>query len=131
MSYLLDTCAWKSLFLRTPLAPRARVLADPATPLHLLDVSFLEIAKAVESGTLELNRPLRQWLRDALAENVTVLPVSPEIAALACELRTKEGFPHKDPFDQLICACARVQGLTLVTRDGLIIKWGGVPTLVY
>ena len=38
---------------------------------------------------------------------------------------------RKNPFDQLICACARVQGLTLVTRDRLIIKWGGVPTLAY
>ena len=131
MSYLLDTNAWKALFTRTKLAPGARTLADAATPLHLLDVSFLEIAKAVESGTLRLDRPVRQWLRDALAENVTVLPVSPEMAALACELRAQENFPNKDPFDQLVCACARVQGLTLVTRDGLIEKWGGVPTLRY
>ena len=131
MSYLLDTNAWKALGLNMKLAPAARFLTDPKLPLTLLDVSFMEIAKAAENGTLTLDRPVRQWLKDATAENVTVLPVSPEMAALACELRTEHAFPNKDPFDQLIVACAKVHGLTLVTRDGPIIRWGGVPTLRY
>ena len=74
---------------------------------------------------------MRQWLKDALAENVTVLPISPEMAALAGELRAQHAFPNKDPWHQLIAAGAKVQGLTLVTRDGPLLAWGGVPTLHY
>ncbi len=131
MSHLLDTNAWKALAIGTRFAPQAEVITKPETPLFLLDVSLWEIAKAVESGTFSMDRPVRQWIREALFENITVLPITADVAAMACELVQMEGFPHKDPTDQLVAAAARVHGLTLVTRDGLIRKWNKVKTLRY
>ena len=49
-----------------------------------------------------------------LVEDVTVRPITPEIAALAAQ------FPNDysgDPSDRLIGATARAEGLTLITRD--------------
>src|SRR5258706_64570 len=47
-------------------------------------------------------------------EGVTIRPITPEIAALAAQF--PEDYP-KDPADRLIGATARVEGMTLVTRD--------------
>jgi len=83
-----------------------------------------------EYGKLELDRPPLEWIRHALAENISVLPITPEIANISCTL-TAEGLKTDDPADQLICAAARVHRLTLATRDRAIINWNGVAILVY
>jgi len=49
-----------------------------------------------------------------LIEDVTVLPITPEIALLAAQF--PDDYPG-DPGDRLIGATARAEGLTLVTRD--------------
>ncbi len=130
MSHLLDTNAWKWLASGGPLKPAARVLADENTPLFLLDISFLEIAKAVEYVTLDLTLPPLDWMQSALKKNITVLAITPEIADQSCKLAA-QGLKTEDPADQLIVAAAAVLRLTLVTRDHLISKWGGVPVLNY
>jgi PIN domain nuclease of toxin-antitoxin system len=53
----------------------------------------------------------------ALIEDMTVMPITPEIAALAAQF--PEDYPP-DPADRLIGATARAEGLTLVTRDDRI-----------
>jgi len=58
-------------------------------------------------GTVESS--IRQLLQD-----VTVRPITPEIAALAAQF--PDDFP-RDPADRLIGATARAEGMTLVTRD--------------
>jgi PIN domain nuclease of toxin-antitoxin system len=58
-------------------------------------------------GTVEVS--IRQLLED-----VTVRPITPEIAALAAQF--PEDYP-RDPADRLIGATARAEGLTLITRD--------------
>lgn len=130
MSHLLDTNAWKWLIVGGRLAPAAKFLADEETPLFLLDISFWEISKAVENGTLNLNFPTLDWMQTALAENITVLSITPEIAVKSCEL-AGTGLRTTDPADQLIVATALVHRLTLVTRDKEIIRWRGVPVLIY
>jgi PIN domain nuclease of toxin-antitoxin system len=49
-----------------------------------------------------------------LLEDVTIRPITPEIAALATQF--PDDYP-RDPADRLIGATARAEGLTLVTRD--------------
>jgi PIN domain nuclease of toxin-antitoxin system len=127
---LLDTNAWKWLTVGGKLAPAAKFLADAGTPLYLLDISLWEISKAVEYGTLSLNVPALDWMQTALAENITVLSITPEIAIKSCELAAA-GLRTTDPADQLIVATAIVHQLTLVTRDKEIIRWRGVPVLKY
>jgi len=58
-------------------------------------------------GTIEVSINL-------LLEEVTVRPITPEIAALATQF--PEDYP-RDPADCIIGATARAEGLTLVTHD--------------
>ncbi|HEX3890797.1 MAG TPA: type II toxin-antitoxin system VapC family toxin [Verrucomicrobiae bacterium] len=130
VSHLLDTNAWKWLIVGDKLKPAAKFLAEPETPLFLLDISFWEISKAVEHETLKLDFPPLDWMQTALKTNITVLTITPEIADQSCKLATL-GLKTEDPADQLIVAAAIIHRLTLVTRDNLISKWGGVPVLNY
>lgn len=130
MSHLLDTNAWKWLAHGGKLKPAAKFLAMEDTPLFLLDISFWEICKAVEHGTLVLGMPPLPWIQTALTRNVTVLTVTPEIADQSCKLAA-QGLRTEDPADQLVVATALIHRLTLVTRDHLICKWGGIPVLIY
>jgi len=130
VSHLLDTNAWKWLARGGKLKPAAKLLALEDTPLFLLDISFWEICKAVEHGTLILEMPPLAWIQAALTRNVTILTVTPEIADQSCKLAA-QGLKTEDPADQLIVATALIHRLTLVTRDHLISSWGGVPVLIY
>jgi PIN domain nuclease of toxin-antitoxin system len=58
-------------------------------------------------GTIETSVSL-------LLEDVTIRPITPEIAALATQF--PKDYP-RDPADRIIGATARAEGLTLVTRD--------------
>jgi len=68
---------------------------------------MLARGKIRRSGTIESSLEM-------LLQGVIVLPITPEIAALAAE------FPRDysgDPGDRIIGATARAEGLTLVTHD--------------
>ena len=58
-------------------------------------------------GTIEVSVRL-------LVEGLTILPITPEIAALAAQF--PDDYP-RDPADRIIGATARAEGLMLVTRD--------------
>jgi PIN domain nuclease of toxin-antitoxin system len=79
---------------------------------------------------LKLDFPPLDWVQTALKSNITVLAITPEIADQSCKLAA-QGLKTEDPADQLIVAAAIVHRLTLVTRDHLISKWGGVKVLNY
>ena len=130
MSHLLDTNAWKWLATGRPLKGQSRKLADRNFPLFLLDISFWEICKAVEHETLVLTIPPLEWINRALSENITVLSITPEIAARSCTLKSA-GLKTSDPADQMIVAAALEHQLVLVTRDEAIAQWGRVPLLSY
>jgi len=65
------------------------------------------------------------WLEEIESELV-VLPITARIAAES--VRLGDDFP-KDPAGQLIAATARCHGLTLMTADERIRRWGRVPLL--
>lgn len=84
-------------------------------------VSLWEVAKAVELGRLILPLPLEDWFEAALgAPGVEIIPLTPKIAIWSTRL---PGNFHKDPFDQLIVATARVYDVPLVTADSAILKY--------
>ncbi|TMB00365.1 MAG: type II toxin-antitoxin system VapC family toxin [Deltaproteobacteria bacterium] len=60
------------------------------------------------------DRDLEAWFHHAIAGNVDVLPLTPEIVAEAMRL---PAFPTRDPADELIVATARMHRLVLVTTD--------------
>jgi PIN domain nuclease of toxin-antitoxin system len=128
MTHLLDTHAWIQRALGERLPPLVnQTLTRHADTLVLADISLWEAAKLVELGRLQLSVPLAEFFRLAITEPLTVLPVTPAIAARVTSLEAA-GF-HKDPADRLIVATALVHGLRLISDDTRIRQWGGVRLL--
>ena len=110
MKYLLDTSTW--IWVNSDASKLSRraeeILKDPDSVFGLCSISLWEVAKKVQKGKLQLDRPVLQWIKTALPETVQVLPVTPEIAVVSTQLKDF----HKDPADQIIVATAKVHGLT-------------------
>ncbi len=86
--------------------------------LAISAITLWELASLLASGKIQAYGTVEASVR-LLVEDVTVRPITPEIAALAAQ------FPDdysRDPADRLIGATARAEGLTLVTRDEKI-RW--------
>lgn len=84
-------------------------------------ISLWEVSKAVELERLVLSVPLEDWFEIALSSpGIEILPLSLEVAIESTRL---PGQFHKDPFDQLIVATARIYDATLVTADSIILKY--------
>jgi len=93
--------------------------------LAVAGITLWEIAWLVENGRIETKATIESFVRECVSK-VTVLSITPAIAARAVSL--PEGFP-RDPQDRLIAATALVEGIELVTHDGLIRKSGQVPVI--
>ena len=90
-------------------------------------ISLWEIAKLVEHNRLAFNRPVLDWINDALTHpNIQLIPLTPEIIVLSTQLPS--GF-HKDPADQLLVATAIHLGIPLLTKDTKILGYTHVATV--
>lgn len=76
-------------------------------------ITLWELASLFAQGRIQAYGTVEASVR-LVVEDVSVRPITPEIAALATQ------FPDdysRDPSDRLIGATARAEGLTLITRD--------------
>lgn len=120
--FLLDTHVF--LWLHSDPArlppPLLEVLGDPAQELLLSVASAWEIGLKYSLQRLPLPQEPRTWVPDRLAAiGATVLPVALPHVLEAAALPLH----HKDPFDRLLVAQARLDGLTLVTGDALLSRY--------
>ncbi len=76
-------------------------------------ISLWELAALVARGRIQAYGTIESSV-GLLIEGVAILPLTPEIAALATQF--PEDYPQ-DPADRLIGATARAEGLILITRD--------------
>ena len=119
MPTLLDTHAWvwwvtedERLSRRAATAIR-RSLTDDSLFLSLISVR--EVAKKVEKGQLILDRPVEQWLDQAVASTgLGVWELTRPILVESCSLPPPF---HGDPADQIIVATARRHGAAIITKD--------------
>ncbi|MGB8011482.1 MAG: type II toxin-antitoxin system VapC family toxin [Terriglobales bacterium] len=81
--------------------------------LAVSGITLWELAQLVARGRVQVFGSVETSVR-ALIEDMTVIPITPEIAALATQF--PDDYPQ-DPVDRLIGATARAEGMTLVTRD--------------
>ena len=81
-------------------------------------ITVWELAFLLSKGRIRSYGTIEASLR-LLLEDVAVLPITPEIAAIAAQF--PENYPG-DPGDRLIGATARAEGLSLITRDENIRK---------
>jgi PIN domain nuclease of toxin-antitoxin system len=116
---LLDTHIWVQLQSGSgALSKAALKVIDTATAsrsVYVPLISVWEIAMLTAKKRIELDRPVRQWVEEALEKpGLQLLPFTTDIAIGAVLLPEPM---HKDPADRIILASARVEHLTLITSD--------------
>lgn len=122
MNLLLDThlLLW-AVSEPERLSSKARgLLLDPSNQLLFSAASLWEISikNSLERADFKVD-PRRLW-RMLLVNGYRELPVSSEHTVAVNELPPL----HKDPFDRILIAQARVEGLLLLTVDKAVAKYG-------
>jgi PIN domain nuclease of toxin-antitoxin system len=88
--------------------------------LFISAISPWEVATLARKGRLTFPIPVSEWMKLATTQpGLQLLPLTPAISVESAQL---DGF-HGDPADRILVATARVEGLTLVTRDARILTW--------
>jgi len=96
-------------------------ISAPANQRFVSVASLWEMAIKTSSGKLAVAGGLDAWLPGALTLCAAeVLPVEARHALATCELP----WHHKDPFDRLLIAQAQTEGLTLVSVDENMPRYG-------
>lgn len=104
-------------------AAAAVALQDPGNELLLSAATVWEIAIKVALKKLGLSLPYRQWMDRAVADlGMSILPVTSAYAD------AQIGLPmhHRDPFDRLMVAQALVEGVSIVSSDAALERYGVV-----
>ena len=127
MSLLLDTQTliwWREGSRK--LGPRARAaIESDADAVRVSAATAWEIAIKWRTGRLKLPEAPHRWVPAALASSVfDELLVSVEHAVAVAALPDH----HPDPFDRLLIAQARIEGLRIVTSDAAFASYD-VPLL--
>ena len=103
----------------TPRAVRTIEAASARGDIACSDISLWEIAMLVAKDRLDPGADLTQFLHDMIqARGLRVLPITPEIAALAQSAQ----FSHGDPADRIISATALYHQAKLVSADASLQK---------
>lgn len=123
MRVLLDTHAFLWLDAdRQKLSKTAiEVFENLDNEVYLSVVSLWEIQIKAQRGNLTLRVPLPELVRTQTATNsLPLLPLKPEHIYAMSELPDH----HKDPFDRILLAQAKVEGLALMSNDSLLAPYG-------
>lgn len=111
MRFLLDTHVFLWWLNTTSLSKEAsQIISDSTNLIFVSAATAWEIS--IKKALRKLEAP--DDLEDALLVNSFLsLPITVPHALLAGQLP----FHHDDPFDRLLIAQSKIEGLTLVTRD--------------
>jgi PIN domain nuclease of toxin-antitoxin system len=124
---LMDTHIWIWLMEGNPvlIGSKALTLIEKAAESGLLSVSVIsvwEIGMLESKSRITLNVPCMEWIDKALIlPGLHLIPLSPEIAIESTRL---PNIFHGDPADRIITATARVNDITLITKDKKILAYG-------
>lgn len=122
---LLDTCAliWSSAADAGSGLLRS-ILADAQasqTELWASPISAWEIGNLVARGRIVLASPVLPWFQSTLRKaGLRQADLGARELVASTDL---PGTLHRDPADRIIVATAREHGLTIVTRDALILSY--------
>ena len=97
------------------------IYLDTANDFYLSMASLWEMAIKASLGKLSLGRPLSVLIETAKkTQGARILPIELEHV---CEV---EGLPfhHRDPFDRLLVAQAKIEGLPLMSCDAVFDLYG-------
>lgn len=120
--YLLDThlLLWAAVDSpRLPVRTRS-VLEDPAAEVSFSVVSLWEIAIKLSLGRPDFQVDVAALRANARVSGIDEVPVYGEHVLAVRDLPSL----HQDPFDRLLIAQARHEGLTLLTVDPRVLSYG-------
>lgn len=101
---------------------RRQAIRDGANEVYLSAASVWEMAIKQALGRLQAPEPVSAAAARLGFEPLSIAFAHAEATALLPPL-------HRDPFDRLLVAQARTEGLTLVTSDPMIRAYPGVAFL--
>ncbi len=126
MNLILDTHAvvwWWIDDPRLPAVARAAI-AEPTNLVHVSAVSPWEIATKNRLGKWpRVERIVDEFPSLLRKSRFVPLPITAEHARLAGTL----DIPHRDPFDRMLIAQARLEKATLVSADAIFKTLGETP----
>lgn len=122
LSLLLDThlLLWAASEPERLSAKTRALLLDPANQLVFSAASLWEISIKNSLDRTDFNVDPRRLWRMLLVNGYRELPVTSEHTVAVNDLPKL----HKDPFDRILVAQARVEGLLLLTVDKVVAKYG-------
>ena len=120
MKLLLDSHAFLWWLVEDPkLAVEARqAMADPASTVHVSAATVWELSIKATLGKLDLDGA--DLVEEIEANDFVELPMTARHALAEGTLPRH----HEDPFDRMLIAQARIEGLTVVTRDPAFRAYG-------
>ncbi len=130
---LLDTHIWLryqglSGELRPAALPHLHEAAAEGS-LFVAPISIWEMAMLEKAGKLTLQASVAVWTRQALSKpGINLVGFTSEIAIDSVQLPEPV---HKDPADRILLATARVEHLTLVTRDEKMLEFAARTHLAH
>lgn len=92
---------------------RQKILTDSQNEVFISIASLWELAVKLSIGKITLSKSLLQIIQQIDTENIEILPILPQ-HVLEVEKLT---FHHRDPFDRIIIAQAKFDGLNLMSED--------------
>lgn len=122
MNFLLDThlLLWAAGAPERLSAKARSLLLATETRLIFSAASLWEISIKRTFGRADFNVDPRRFWRMLLVNGYTELAVNSEHAIAVNDLPPL----HKDPFDRILVAQARVEGIVLLTVDKAVAKYG-------
>ncbi len=97
------------------------LISDPNNGILVSPASHWETAIKVSIGKYPLSVPFETFITQGMADNgFIVLPIEPKHTALLTTLP----FHHRDPFDRLLVAQAKVESIPIVNDDSMLDAYG-------
>ncbi|MFZ4791480.1 MAG: type II toxin-antitoxin system VapC family toxin [Candidatus Competibacteraceae bacterium] len=116
MRLLLDTHTFLWFVLNDSKLSRVAgsLIADPHNDVLISPATYWEIAIKVGKQTLDLFAPYDDFMtRGIQGNNFEILPIETRHTSSL----TRLPFHHKDPFDRMLIAQARYEGIPIVSAD--------------
>ena len=123
---LMDTHIWIWLMEGNQILADSKVLSmiEQAAESGMLSVSAIsvwEIGRLEAKTRISFNVPCMEWIHEALSiPGLQLAPLTPEIAIESTRL--PDDF-HGDPADRIIVATARMNNVSLITKDKKILGY--------
>lgn len=123
MRLVIDThiLVWATLeSIRLPLRA-VDILMDPVNDVYFSTASLWELAIKSSLGRANFSIDIARLQARLLDNGYNELPITIDHLVTLATLEHH----HKDPFDRLLVAQARTEGMTLLTSDTIVAAYGG------